>query len=67
MPELSDGESVEIWGSGSSPYLLKNVGGVFSCTCPACAISPSPSTGVLANTFGTIGARKRRRLAWELG
>lgn len=35
MPDLRDGESVEMQGSGSKPYVLKNVGGVYSCTCPA--------------------------------
>lgn len=35
MPELLDGQTAEVWGSGSKPYQLKNVGGVFSCTCPA--------------------------------
>ena len=35
MPDLQDGESVEMQGSGSRPYVLKNVGGVYSCSCPA--------------------------------
>src|SRR5437773_1131861 len=35
MPDLQDGESVAIQGSGARPYVLKNVGGVYSCTCPA--------------------------------
>src|SRR6476659_9210470 len=35
MADLQDGESVEMQGSGSKPYVLKNVGGVYSCTCPA--------------------------------
>src|SRR5438270_5258266 len=35
MPDLQDGESLEMKGSGSKPYQLKNVGGVYSCTCPA--------------------------------
>jgi DNA ligase 1 len=35
MADLKDGESVEMQGSGSKPYVLKNVGGVYSCTCPA--------------------------------
>ena len=35
MPDLRDGESVVMPGSGSRPYLLKNVGGVYSCSCPA--------------------------------
>ena len=35
MPDLSDGESVEVKGSGARPYVLKNVGGLYSCTCPA--------------------------------
>ncbi|HET6249762.1 MAG TPA: DNA ligase [Tepidisphaeraceae bacterium] len=35
MPDLNDGESTEMKGSGAKPYILKNVGGVYSCTCPA--------------------------------
>lgn len=35
MPDLNDGEMVEVQGSGSRPYQLKNTGGVYSCTCPA--------------------------------
>jgi DNA ligase-1 len=35
MPDLRDGESVEMKGSGAKPYTLKNVGGVYSCSCPA--------------------------------
>lgn len=35
MPDLADGETVEMKGSGAKPYQLKNVGGVYSCTCPA--------------------------------
>lgn len=35
MPDLIDGESVEIKGSARLPYVLKNTGGVYSCTCPA--------------------------------
>ncbi|MBY0526863.1 MAG: DNA ligase [Gemmataceae bacterium] len=35
MPDLQDGESSEMQGSGSKPYVLKNVGGVYSCSCPA--------------------------------
>lgn len=35
MADLTDGESVEMKGSGAKPYVLRNVGGVYSCTCPA--------------------------------
>jgi DNA ligase 1 len=35
MADLQDGESVEMQGSGAKPYVLKNVGGVYSCSCPA--------------------------------
>jgi DNA ligase-1 len=35
MPDLQDGETLEMQGSGSRPYVLKNTGGVYSCTCPA--------------------------------
>lgn len=35
MPDLQDGETFEMQGSGSKPYELKNTGGVYSCSCPA--------------------------------
>jgi len=35
MPDLQDGETIETQGSGVKPYLLKNTGGVYSCSCPA--------------------------------
>lgn len=35
MPDLADGETVEMKGSGANPYVLKNVSGVYSCSCPA--------------------------------
>src|SRR5260221_3022225 len=35
MPDLADGESFFMQGSGAKPYELKNTGGVYSCTCPA--------------------------------
>lgn len=35
MPDLADGETVEIQGSAAKPYQLKNSGGVYSCSCPA--------------------------------
>lgn len=34
MPDLQDGETTEMQGSGSKPYALKT-GGVYSCSCPA--------------------------------
>src|SRR5262245_3133397 len=35
MPDLADGETFLMQGSGSKPYELKNTGGVYSCSCPA--------------------------------
>jgi len=35
MSDLQDGETIEMQGSGAKPYLLKNTGGVYSCSCPA--------------------------------
>ncbi len=35
MPALIEGSPVEVYGSGAKPYVLKNTGGVYSCTCPA--------------------------------
>ena len=30
MTDLADGASVEVRGSGATPYVLKNIGGVYS-------------------------------------
>lgn len=35
MPDLADGQTVEMQGSGARPYILRNTGGVYSCSCPA--------------------------------
>ncbi len=35
MADLEDNETTQVKGSGSSIYELKNVGGVYSCSCPA--------------------------------
>src|SRR5947208_13312098 len=35
MPDLQDGETTEMQGSAAKPYVLKNSGGVYSCSCPA--------------------------------
>jgi DNA ligase-1 len=35
MPDLPDGETFQMQGSGAKPYELKNTSGVYSCTCPA--------------------------------
>jgi DNA ligase-1 len=35
MPDLADGEATEMKGSGAKPYTIRNVGGVYSCSCPA--------------------------------
>src|SRR5271155_3731351 len=35
MADLADGETTQMKGSGASPYVLRNTGGVYSCSCPA--------------------------------
>jgi DNA ligase-1 len=36
MPDLAVGQTIEMEGSGSKPYIIKNCGpGGYSCTCPA--------------------------------
>src|SRR5574337_1390702 len=35
MKHLNEGESISVQGSGKNPYIIKNSGGVISCTCPA--------------------------------
>lgn len=47
MPDIADGESVEIQGSAAKPYILTNTGGVYSCTCPAWR---NQSTGIERRT-----------------
>jgi len=47
MPDLADNETAEMKGSGAKPYILKNVGGVYSCTCPAWR---NQSTGIERRT-----------------
>lgn len=47
MPDLQDGETFEMKGSGAKPYVLKNTGGVYSCTCPAWR---NQSTGIERRT-----------------
>ena len=41
MPDIGDGESVEVQGSSGTAYSLKNTGGVYSCTCPAWQFQPA--------------------------
>ena len=55
MADSADGESVPMQGSGSKPYILKNTGGVYSCSCPACATSPRPSNAVAVKTAEAAG------------
>lgn len=43
MPDLADGQTFEMQGSGKNPYRIKNVGGVYSCTCPAWCNQSLPS------------------------
>jgi DNA ligase-1 len=33
--DLADGEQATMQGSGAQPYVMKNTGGVYSCSCPA--------------------------------
>jgi DNA ligase-1 len=35
MKHLNEGETLEVQGSGKLPYIIKNSGGVISCSCPA--------------------------------
>src|SRR5262249_36337143 len=43
MPDLNDGETYEMQGSGSKPYYIKNVGGVYSTPCRAGRNQPLPT------------------------
>ena len=58
MPDLADGESIEMKGSGAKPYVLKNVGASIR-TCPPGEISPSASSDGLASTSASSGTPRR--------
>jgi ribonuclease D len=44
MPDLRNGESVEVPGSGGRKYILQNADGAYSCTCMAWRTGKSPTT-----------------------
>jgi DNA ligase-1 len=35
VSDIPNGGQIEVQGSGAKPYILKNTGGVYSCSCPA--------------------------------
>lgn len=35
VADIPNGGQLEVQGSGAKPYILKNTGGVYSCSCPA--------------------------------
>ncbi len=41
--ELPDGGEIQVAGSGSRSYTLRNVGGAYSCTCPAWLHQSAPA------------------------
>jgi DNA ligase-1 len=41
--DLQDGGTAEMQGSGSKPYIIKNVGGVYSCNCMAWRNQSNPA------------------------
>ena len=41
--DLENGQTYEMQGSGKNPYIIKNVGGVYSCSCPAWRNQSLPS------------------------
>ena len=70
MPDLEDGESVEMPGSGSKPYVLKNVGGVYSCSCPAWgnqSLAIEKRTCKHIRTFRSDQAEEERCEGWRVG
>jgi DNA ligase-1 len=62
MPDLADGETHLMQGSGAKRYELKNVGGVYSCSCPAWR---NQSVGIERRTCKHL--KKLRGEAAEIG
>ncbi len=64
MPDLQDGESTEMQGSGAKPYVLKNTGGVYSCSCPAWRNQSSPLRNGRANIFASsVGMPQKKHVS----
>ena len=42
MTDLADGETTEMKGSGKKPYKLRNIGGVYDCSCVAWKMQSHP-------------------------
>lgn len=42
MPDLRDGESIDVPGSDGARYTIKNVGGVYACNCMAWRTQSAP-------------------------
>lgn len=42
MTDLVDGETTEVKGSGKKPYILRNIGGVYDCSCIAWKMQSHP-------------------------
>ncbi|HEX4606841.1 MAG TPA: hypothetical protein VH092_01425 [Urbifossiella sp.] len=42
MPDLRDGESIDVPGSAGAVYTIKNVGGVYACNCMAWRTQAAP-------------------------
>jgi hypothetical protein len=58
--DLADGESTTMQGSGAQPYVLKNTGGVYSCSCPAWRNQGSPIERRSCKHLRRLRARSRR-------
>lgn len=43
MTDLKDGETTTYQGSGKKPYILRNIGGAYDCSCPAWRNQSSPA------------------------
>ena len=42
MPDLDDGEEIDVPGSAGATYTIKNVGGVYACNCMAWRTQSAP-------------------------
>lgn len=61
MPDLADGESAEMKGSGARPYVFENVGGVYSCTCPARRVASRSNSARASTCDGCAAMRPKQR------
>src|SRR5438132_7561686 len=63
MPDLLDGEEIKVQGSAKQPYQIKNLAGLYSCSCPAWRNQSLPIDRRSCKHIRKLRVIKRKRFA----